>query len=271
MEVGPWHFGVYSKVLEKIYAGEYNYEMEFSVVIPAFEESKKIRADVEAAADFLQSNRLTGEIIVVDDGSTDDTASAAGKGEIPSAISLRVIRHNDHRGKGYAVRSGMVETSGEYVMFADSGCCVPYGNVLVGLQLLKSGAADIAHASRKLAQSRIVRPQSLYRRICARIFRLAVGILMGIDRELTDTQCGFKIYRGEVARQLYSRCITDGFMFDLEIIMRAQRQGCVIKEFPVEWTCDRDSRLSPSRTWRQVLRELMTIKRIPAESKTHTT
>jgi len=245
--------------------------MDISVVIPAFEESRKIAADVEAAAKFLQGNGLTGEIIVVDDGSRDGTSSAAGKVEIPSAISLRVIRYDEHRGKGCAVRSGMVETSGEYVMFADSGCCVPYGNVLVGLELVKSGACDIAHASRKLAPSRIVRPQSLYRRICARIFRVTIGILMGIDRELTDTQCGFKIYRGEIARQLYSQCITDGFMFDVEIIMRAQWQGCVIKEFPVEWTCDRDSRLSPSRTWRQVLRELMAIKRIPAESKRHTT
>jgi hypothetical protein len=88
---------------------------------------------------------------------------------------------------------------------------------------------------------------------------------MKVSSELTDTQCGFKIYRGDVARDLYGQCITDGFMFDLEIIMRAQKRGCRIKEFPIEWTCDRDSRLSPTRSLWRVLQELITIKRMPAE------
>jgi hypothetical protein len=84
---------------------------------------------------------------------------------------------------------------------------------------------------------------------------------MKIPSEFTDTQCGFKIYKGDVARKLYSQCVTDGFMFDVEIIMRAQKQGYRIKEFPVEWTCDRDSRLSPRRSLWKVISELISIKR----------
>jgi len=236
-------------------------------VIPAFEEGGKIAGDISAACGFLDRHDMEGEIIVVDDGSGDNTSSAAGEVEVGGGVSLRVIRYEQHRGKGYAVRRGMAETKGEYVMFADSGCCVPYENALRGLELLRSGACEIAHGSRKLGESRIFRGQSLYRRICARFFRAAVDMLTGIGRELTDTQCGFKMYRGDVGRELYGKCVTDGFMLDVEVILRARRQGRVIKEFPVEWTCDRDSRLSPTRSFWGVVRELTTIRRIPGEDE----
>jgi len=88
---------------------------------------------------------------------------------------------------------------------------------------------------------------------------------MKISAEFTDTQCGFKIYRGDTARRLYSQCISDGFMFDVEIIMRAKKQGYRIKEFPIEWTCDSDSRLSPTRSLWRILSELITIKRTLAK------
>ena len=84
---------------------------------------------------------------------------------------------------------------------------------------------------------------------------------MKIPPELTDTQCGFKIYKGDVARHLYGECMTDGFAFDIEIIIRAGKEGYRIKEFPIDWTCDRDSRLSPTRSSWRVLSELLKIKR----------
>jgi dolichyl-phosphate beta-glucosyltransferase len=240
--------------------------MDLSIVIPVFEESNKIGRDIEAASAFLDSKHLTGEIIVVDDGSSDNTAEAAESvGHLPSGIDLKVIRYDDHRGKGYAVRAGIKKASGEYVMFADSGCCVPYGNVLEGLRLLKSGACDIAHGSRKLPESKIKTPQNRHRRIYSAIFHWFVTSAIKIPSEFSDTQCGFKIYRGDVARGLYGRCISDGFMFDVEIILRAQKQGYRIKEFPIEWTCDRDSRFSLIRGFRQILFELITIKRTLAK------
>jgi dolichyl-phosphate beta-glucosyltransferase len=235
--------------------------MDLSIVIPAFEESKKIARDVEAAAEFLEANHFTGQIIVVDDGSKDDTAEAARSVENSPDVKLKVIRYEQHRGKGYAVRRGIKETDGEYVMFADSGCCVPYQETLRGLELLKSGACDIAHGSRKMQTCHIEKAQSLYRRICSRIFHWFVIHDMKVPAEFTDTQCGFKIYKGDVARHLYGQCITDGFAFDIEIIMRAQKEGYRIKEFPIDWTCDRDSRLSPTRSSWRVLSELLTMRR----------
>lgn len=236
--------------------------MDLSIVIPAFEESKKIARDVESAAKFLESNHLAGEIIVVDDGSKDNTSEVAESVKIPPQVIRRVIRYQKHHGKGYAVRRGIMESKGEYVMFADSGCCVPYENALQGLELLKSGQCGIAHGSRKMQGCHIGKAQSLYRRICSRIFHWYVIIRMKIPSELTDTQCGFKIYRGDVARNLYGESSTDGFAFDIEIIMRAQKRGYRIKEFPLHWSCDRDSRLSPSRSVWHVLSELATIKRL---------
>jgi len=236
--------------------------MDLSIVIPAFNESKKIARDVEAAAAFLLSHHLSGEIIVVDDGSEDDTAGVANRVHIPPAIERQVIRCEPHRGKGFAVRTGITRSRGDFVMYADSGLCVPYGNVLSGLDMLKSGTCDIAHGSRKLRQSKIVRPQSWYRRISSRLFRWLTILRVKIPAELTDTQCGFKIYRGEVARELYEECVTEGFTFELEIILRARRKGYRIAEFPVEWTCDRDSRLTAAQSPLDILFELKEIRRV---------
>lgn len=241
--------------------------MDLSIVIPAFEESNKIARDIEAATAFLKDNHFTGQIIVVDDGSKDNTAEVVNNAvrSSPPGIELKVERYSHHRGKGYAVRKGIEQTSGEYVMFADSGCCVPYEDTLRGLELIKSGACDIAHGSRKMRGCHIEKAQSLYRRICSKMFHWFVIHDMKIPAEFTDTQCGFKIYRGDVARHLYGECITDGFTFDIEIIMRAQKEGYHIKEFPIDWTCDPDSRLSPTRSSWRVLSELLNIRRVMAK------
>lgn len=235
--------------------------MDLSIIIPALNESKKIAGDIEMAATFLEANGLRGEIIVVDDGSTDGTSEVAKKTKISPAIKVTVIRYQPHRGKGYAVKTGIKGSGGRYVMFADSGGCVPYRDVLRGLEMLKDGACDIAHGSRKLIESDILQDQPWHRRFCSKLFKWAIHRFMGIPSDITDTQCGFKVYKGDVARQLYNQCISDGFMFDVEIILRALKQGYRIKEFPIEWRCDPDSRLSLTRTPWPVLTELMTIKR----------
>lgn len=235
--------------------------MDLSIVIPTLNESKKIARDIEMAALFLQSNNLKGEIIIVDDGSTDGTADTARKVKVPQNIKLNVIDYKHHKGKGYAVRAGIKQSSGKFVMFADSGCCVPYGNVLLGLEMLQGGTCDIAHGSRKLIKSEILKEQPCHRRICSRIFCYFIHTLMKIPPEITDTQCGFKIYKGDIARELYSQCESFGFMFDIEIILRALKQGYRIKEFPIQWTCDPDSRLSLVRMLWPVICELRNIKR----------
>jgi dolichyl-phosphate beta-glucosyltransferase len=238
--------------------------MDLSIVIPAYEEGHKIARDVEAAAEFLQANDLRGEILVVDDGSGDNTSQAARNVPVPEGIERRVLRYETHRGKGYGVRTGMVQTTGKYVMFADCGLCIPYGNALEGLELLKRDVCDIAHGSRRHIQSDILQEQPWHRRLLSRTFKTTVRLMLKIPRELTDTQCGFKVYKGDVARALYSQCITDGFMFDIEIILLALRKGYRIGEFPVEWACDPDSRLSVTRTPWPVLAELRTLRRAMA-------
>jgi len=235
--------------------------MDLSIVIPAFEESRKIARDIEAAAAFLNANQLRGEIIVADDGSTDPTEQAARQTSVPENVSVRVIRYEPHRGKGYAVRTGMRATTGRFVMFADCGLCIPYGNALQGLALIREDKCDIAHGSRRHIESDILRDQPWHRRLFSRLFKAAVRTLLRIPRRLTDTQCGFKVYAGDVARELYGQCISDGFMFDIEVILRAERQGYRIEEFPVEWACDPDSRLSVTRTPWPVLAELRTLRR----------
>jgi dolichyl-phosphate beta-glucosyltransferase len=220
--------------------------MDLSIVIPALNEEEKIAADVEAAAAFLRSHDLLGEIVVVDDGSGDGTAARAEGARAGEGVSLRVIRHEENHGKGCAVRTGMGASRGSYVLFADSGLCVSFEDARRGLAMLRSGVCDIAHGSRFLPGSRITRRRGPYRRLVSWTFRLALSLL-GHARGLTDPQCGFKLYRGEVARELYGRCVCDGYVFDLEVILRARRAGYRIEEFPVEWRTDPDSRLHPAR------------------------
>lgn len=234
--------------------------MNLSVIIPVFDERHKIARDIAAASAFLQSQGRTGEIIVVDDGSRDDTAAVARRVEVAPGVSLKVIRYEQNQGKGFAIRTGVKAAQGEYVIFADSGLCVPYHFVENGVNLIKRGVCDIAHGSRKLRASTIHKSQTWQRRFTARLFRWLAIYWMKIPAQLTDTQCGFKIYRGEVARQLYGACFTNGFMFDLEIILRALQQGYRIQEFPVEWTCDRDSRLSLTRSPIRIFSEMKTLK-----------
>ena len=208
--------------------------MDLSIIIPVLNESKKIKNDILAACEFFSKNKIKGEIILVDDGSSDNTAEIARKTKVPAGISLLILQYPDHRGKGFAVKSGVLKSVGKYVIFVDSGLCVAFDYILAGLKLLQNENCDIAHGSRFLRQSKITRPHLLSRRISSALFRNVFKFLLKLPSELTDTQCGFKIYKGDVARLLYKSCITDGFMFDIEIILRAVKSGYRIKEFPVE-------------------------------------
>jgi dolichyl-phosphate beta-glucosyltransferase len=238
--------------------------MKLSIVIPVFNECGKIEHDVETACEFLLKNSFDGEVIIADDGSSDSTVDETQKAgdKYNSRIRINVILNRQHNGKGYAIRSGIMQTTGDYVMFADSGSCVPFANALRGLELLKTGKCDIAHGSRRLAGTHLVKDHGLYRRICSAIFHWFVIRIMKLPPQLTDTQCGFKIYRGDVARLLYGQCVTDGFMFDIEIIRRAINRHYRIAEFPIDWTCDPDSRLSPAKNFGRIFSELLKIRKV---------
>jgi len=127
-------------------------------------------------------------------------------------------------------------------MFADSGVCVPYQNALKGLELLRVGSCEIANGSRKLSDSTIVHTHYVHRQVSSKIFRWLAVHYAGIPSTITDSQCGFKMYRGDVGRELYGECQSERFMFDVEIILQAVRKGYRIVEFPIEWKSDRDTR-----------------------------
>lgn len=240
--------------------------MDLSIVIPAYREEAKIGRDVAAAGAFLDRAGLSGEVIVVDDGSPDATSAAARLAPLPPGVARRVIRYRRNRGKGYAVRRGMLATRGEYAMFTDSGMCILFDYALRGLELLKSGQCELAHATRKGPGSVIRQRQPLFRRVGSRVFRRLVG-LMGVPKRISDSQCGFKLYVGDVARELYGESITDGFMFDAEILLRALRKGYRVMEFPVQWYHDRDSRLEPFQTAFRMLIELWRIRKALARER----
>ncbi len=235
--------------------------MDLSIIIPVFNEEKKIPHDIKLVSDFLVHSGIIGEIIIVDDGSTDATSRVAIQCKIPDPVSLKIVRYEFHRGKGYAVRMGINDSRGEYVMFMDCGGNVPLSYIHDGLGLIMKNQCDIAIGSRRLPESTIHKKLVWYRRLTSLLFRKLSKIYLKIPKSLTDTQCGFKLYKGEVARELYADCVVDGFAFDLEVILRARDSSYSILEFPIEWSCDRDSRLSIFSSGK-IFSELKRIKKI---------
>ncbi len=231
-------------------------------MIPAYNEENKIKKDVEEASFFLNKHHLNGEVIVVDDGSKDRTAEAASKAETGLSAKATIVHLEKNKGKGFAVKKGILTSKGEVVLFADSGSCVPYENALPYIKKIRAGEVDIALGSR-YAKGRVIhRNRSLLRRILSRVFHWAAVFTAGLPKKISDSQCGFKIYSGDAARELFSQCLINGFLFDLEVIIRALKQGYSITEFPVEWTCDLDSRLKPASAARQVIKDLFKVRKI---------
>ena len=208
-----------------------------SVVIPCFNEARKIETDIQAALDYLSARPYSFELILVDDGSADGTAAI-----LENSPGARAICYQPNRGKGHAVRTGMLQATGRYRLFADAGLCVPYSEIEKGLALLEGGA-DVAIGSRKMAESQVVEQQAGYRRIGSSVFGMLVRNWMGL--RYSDTQCGFKLFTAQAAERLFSAARIDGFMFDAETLINARKFGLTVKEFPVEWRADPDSRYKP--------------------------
>jgi dolichyl-phosphate beta-glucosyltransferase len=228
-------------------------DLDLTIIIPAFNDGHKFTADVEAADGFLQEESLAGEIVLVDDGSTDDTVERA-QALASRYPRLRLVTYAQNRGKGYALGRGVESARGRIIMFADAGMCVPYDVARIALTMLSLDMCDIAIGSRRMRGS-VKKEQPLYRRIGARGHAALVHML-GVPRYISDTQCGFKFYRAAVAKRLFGALITDGFMFDVEIILRAIKDGYRILEFPVLWSNDPDTRFKPFPGSLRVLRDL---------------
>ena len=212
--------------------------MELSLIIPAFNEAERIGPTLRRFHRFLAARPASFEILVVDDGSSDDTVALvmALAGELPG---LRVLRSPANRGKGHAVRLGMLAATGQVRLFSDADGSTPIDELDPLLQALAAGA-DIAIGSRYLAASRVTRPQPWARRVWSRLVNRVVQrvLLPGV----VDTHCGFKAFTAAAAAHTFAACTVDGWSFDLEVLARARAQGLCIREVPVRWENDERSK-----------------------------
>lgn len=214
-----------------------------SLIIPAFNEEKKIEKDIRTAFDFFKKRRIKGEVIVSTDGVTDRTNEIVKilQKEFPDLI---LLAKKEKIGKGAAIRRGVALAQGQYIMFADAGLCVPFKFIDAGIKKLEEGA-DLALGNRLDQSTAIKIKQPFYRRIGSRIFAFAVVNLLGVPGYIKDTQCGFKIYKQDIAKILFKSLSSQTFMFDLELILQAKKHQFKINTFPVEWTSDPDTRFDP--------------------------
>ena len=234
--------------------------MYLSIIIPVWNEANKISADIREIIRYADGHDLSIEVIIVDDGSEDNTYYIANETAVPEYLKKKVLQYTPHRGKGYAVRRGIAESKGELVMFMDSGQNVPMEFIDKGIKQIEENECDILIGSRYLPESIIKRKLIWYRHFTSRWFRKIVKLYLQIPDSISDTQCGFKIFKGIPARQLFKNCRSDGFIFDLEIILMALKEKFKICELAIEWTCDRDSRLSLLKAFLPVFKDLRKLR-----------
>ncbi|MBU2490830.1 MAG: glycosyltransferase family 2 protein [Proteobacteria bacterium] len=213
---------------------------DLSVVIPAYNEEDRIVPTLTATLDYLAGRRASAEVVVVSDGSTDHTADVVRAFAPPENVSLRMLEYKPNRGKGYAVAYGMTRAKGGRVLFMDADYSVPIEELEKAEALMDQGA-DVAIASRALAESQVEAYQNLPRRMSARIYTLVQNTWLGFS--YPDTQCGFKMFTQNAAADLFSRQKLTSVIFDAEILWLAKRQGFRVAQFPVKWTHVEDSRI----------------------------
>jgi dolichyl-phosphate beta-glucosyltransferase len=229
---------------------------ELSVVIPAYNEAGRLEPTLRSYHDYFAGRRRTFEIIVVDDGSIDSTAALVER-VAAELEGIRLIRLAQNQGKGFAVRSGVVNARGDLILFADADGATPAAEI-ERLEEAITGGADLAIGSRALKAAGVEVQARFHRRLIGRLFHLVVG-LSGV-RDIADTQCGFKLFRGPVAQVLFSRMRTAGFGFDVEVLMMARLCGYRVAEIPVNWTHQLGSRINLVTDSARMVLELVQIR-----------
>lgn len=206
--------------------------LELSIVVPAFNEEQRLAKSLQSICAYLTSRSLRAEVLVIDDGSTDATATvvAASRAGFPE---LRLISNGRNQGKGFSVRQGMLEARGEIALFTDADLSAPIEEADKLLAVLRDGSYDGAIGSRAVDRSLIEIHQPAYRERAGIIFNRVVRRITGVPFQ--DTQCGFKAFRRERARFIFEQQRTKGFGFDPEILFLAQQAGLRIAEVPVRW------------------------------------
>lgn len=227
----------------------------FSIIIPAYNEAETIgRAVVETVKAFTGFHHPF-EVIIVDDGSTDETSAVVDQvlGQEPH---VKKITHTTNLGKGAAVKTGALAARGEWILFLDADLSVMPASFRTFLPHLET--ADVLMGSRRVIGSRILDPQPWYRDGIGRLFNFCVRWYLRLPYR--DTQCGFKAFRLSSCRTLFEALATTGWTFDVELLLRARKANLRIQELPVEWHDGPKSRVKPQHAW-DIMKEIVSLKR----------
>lgn len=229
---------------------------EISIVVPAYNEGTRIENALERIFTCVDQRGWDAEVLVVDDGSSDQTASIV-KRWMETHPRLHLIQNPGNRGKGYSVRNGLLQAAGEIVMFTDADLSAPMEEAERLFSAIQSGA-DVAIGSRWLDRARQTIHQPLYRQFFGRCFNWITRTVMGLP--FKDTQCGFKAFRRSAAQVIFRLQTIERWGFDPEILFIAQKLGYEIREVPVTWGHDERSRLSYLRDGMKMLEEMAIIR-----------
>jgi dolichyl-phosphate beta-glucosyltransferase len=216
-----------------------------SVIIPCYNEEDRLPRTLRETVRFFSGRQQECVIIVVSDGSKDNTREIAGATlqNLPKNITGRVIEYSPNEGKGKAVKIGMLAATSERVLFMDADYAVPLEDLVKAEQLLDAGC-DIAIGSRALEDTKLVERQSFIRERMSKLFGWIQRNYLGL--KLLDTQCGFKLFTHKAAHDIFEHVTLTSVIFDGEMLWLAKRLGFRVREFPVQWTHDQDSRITYS-------------------------
>src|ERR1700731_3657966 len=230
--------------------------MTYSIVIPAYNEGQRLAPSLEKVLAYVHQQGWNAEVIVVNDGSNDNTAEIARQFAAKDPL-LRLVENPGNRGKGYAVRNGMLKARGEVVVFSDADLSSPIEEMPKLLEALAAGA-DIAIGSRWLRAELQTKRQSLHRQLFGRIFNVLLRITLGL--RFKDTQCGFKAFRQRAALAVFPLQKIEGWGFDPEILFLARKFDLKVQEVPVIWAHDGGTRINPIADGARMFVEMLRIR-----------
>lgn len=233
----------------------------FSLVIPAFNEADRIGQSLREALGYLQTMSPESELIVVNDGSTDATSEIVREVFATTGpIATRLIEHSPNRGKGAAVRAGLLAATKPIGLFSDADLSTPIDETPKLIQPIAAGEVDVAFGSRALDRRLIGHRQPWRREQGGRVFNLIVRAATGLP--FWDTQCGFKAFRLDVCRPVLERAQTEGFGFDVELLYLAQKANLRMREIPVRWNHHEGSKVHFVRDSLRMLSEVIALRKM---------
>jgi dolichyl-phosphate beta-glucosyltransferase len=230
--------------------------MDLSIVIPAYNEERRIAGTLQAILDYMARQSYASEILVVDDGSTDATVDAVAPFSLRKP-SVRLLKNKRNRGKGFSVRKGFLRARGRYLMFSDADLSTPIDEVQKLIARLRRGW-DVAIGSRALPESRIEARQLPHRENMGRLFNVLVQTLVICG--IRDTQCGFKCFRRDAAVEICRRMACERFAFDVEMLYLARFLGYRVAEVPVVWRNSPETKVNALRDSASMFADLMRIR-----------